>query len=243
MTFFSTLFLGLLASVHCAGMCGGLQTAFQHTTLLRSPQQIQRHLIMLNLGRIVVYTIIGSILAGAGASLAMQLNMNLWLSAAQFMRIATATILLLVGIQLIMTQKRPLLWLESLGYRLWRFLQDYLNLKPATNYRQSLRLGLIWGLLPCGLVYSVLLAASVSGSALNGSLLMLGFGIGTLPAMLLTGNAFIFFKTCLQRKAIQHTGGSIFIISGSLILLAPFIVTHDAVKNQPILLNLVNCFT
>jgi uncharacterized protein len=69
--------------------------------------------------------------------------------------------------------------------RFWRVVQPIA--KRAANGRgagRSLLIGFLWGWLPCGLVYSTLLLAALSGSALRGAGVMLAFGLGTLPAML-----------------------------------------------------------
>jgi hypothetical protein len=61
------------------------------------------------------------------------------------------------------------------------------RLQPGRSFAGALALGMLWGWLPCGLVYSALAFAVTAGDAWHGALLMAGFGLGTLPAMLATG--------------------------------------------------------
>ena len=82
---------------------------------------------------------------------------------------------------------------------------------------------MLWGFLPCGLVYSVIAIALVSGSATGGMLTMLGFGIGTLPALLLTGFVLWKFKQVLQLALVRRGGGAFLILVGILILPPTFL--------------------
>jgi sulfite exporter TauE/SafE len=75
--------------------------------------------------------------------------------------------------------------MESAGAWLWRRLQPLTgHLLPVTSLPRALGLGALWGWLPCGMVYAVLLTALALGSWWQGALLMLAFGLGTLPNML-----------------------------------------------------------
>jgi sulfite exporter TauE/SafE len=78
--------------------------------------------------------------------------------------------------------------LEKVGGRLWRRVQPLASpFLPVRRFSQALPLGLVWGWLPCGLVYTALTSALSSGAPWRGALIMLAFGAGTLPAMLLGG--------------------------------------------------------
>ncbi|HEX5793537.1 MAG TPA: sulfite exporter TauE/SafE family protein, partial [Rheinheimera sp.] len=83
-----------------------------------------------------------------------------------------------------------LIYLEKLGQTVWRLVQPVAQkLLPLNSAGKAYGYGLCWGALPCGLVYSTLGWSLASGSLLQGALLMFSFGLGTLPAILLTGNA------------------------------------------------------
>jgi sulfite exporter TauE/SafE len=88
---------------------------------------------------------------------------------------------------------------EQLGGALWQHLQPFTaKLLPVNTLPKALALGALWGWLPCGLVYSVLVSALASGSASQGALIMAAFGLGTLPNLLLIG---LFWERC--RRWVQ----------------------------------------
>ena len=98
--------------------------------------------------------------------------------------------------------------LEKTGQVVWQFI------KPIAQYFLPLKhplfafpLGFLWGWLPCGLVYSTLSWAASSGSAENGALIMLGFGLGTLPAMLTVGSLTQQLKLMLNHHYFRYTSG------------------------------------
>jgi sulfite exporter TauE/SafE len=87
------------------------------------------------------------------------------------------------------------------------------------NFRRALILGGLWGWLPCGLVYSVLIAAIATGSAMSGGLLMLAFGLGTLPTLVTMGMAAVRLKTVLQNIWVRRASGLLVLGFGLLGLL------------------------
>lgn len=196
--------VGLLGGGHCAGMCGGIVGALS----LQSPQggaaAILVHLAY-NLGRIGSYVLAG-LLAGllgqaAGNLMAVQNGLYLF---ASLMLIAMG--LYLLGITQFLTP------LERGGQALWRRIQPLTRrFLPVSGIAQALPLGLLWGWLPCGLVYSALTTALASGSAGQGALLMLAFGLGTLPNLLLAGLLLARFRRFAQARATR-------VVSGLLVL-------------------------
>jgi sulfite exporter TauE/SafE len=174
------LIAGLLGSTHCVAMCGGIATA-----LGTAHERHTRHLRLLayQMGRIASYGMAGALAGGAGAaSLA-------WITPrwSESLRLATAGIVILIGLHIAFGPARRPRWLEwpqRLGGRVWRALTPYAQVRVRSDSMRPLLLGMIWGWLPCGLVYSALLAAAVAGSATRGALDMLAFGAGTMPALL-----------------------------------------------------------
>ncbi|WP_033375532.1 sulfite exporter TauE/SafE family protein [Leeia oryzae] len=190
----SALFIvGLLGGVHCIGMCGALVAAFG----MGSHQQHgMRQLLLLNLGRLCTYSLLGALAGLIGAGLhgfgrLFPVQVTLYVIA-QLMLIALG--LYLAGLPSIVPQ------LEKRGKILWRHLQPRLApLLPPTTPRQGFLAGLLWGGLPCGLVYSALTSAMLAGSVKTGALTMLAFGLGTLPNLLVMG------RFSLQlRQFVQH---------------------------------------
>lgn len=165
--------LGLAGSAHCIGMCGGIAAA-------GGTGRGALQGILFNLGRLAGYVILG---AGVGALVGAALGGLPVRPFAIGLRLLAALLMLVLGLTLL--TGRDLLALERLGAAVWQHLRPLAgrSLALPAGIRLAV-LGILWGFLPCGLVYSALSLAAASGSAVSGSLAMLAFGIGTLPAML-----------------------------------------------------------
>lgn len=177
---FLALFLvGLLGGTHCVGMCGGIVGALS----MGGAPRLSLHLAY-NAGRITSYAVAGGLvgaLGGASLALAGQLPLRIALY------LLANLMLIALGLYL-MGLTRALAFSERLGQNLWRRIQPSTRrFLPAHSITQAFPLGLLWGWLPCGLVYSALATALTAGSASKGALLMLAFGLGTLPNLLLAG--------------------------------------------------------
>jgi hypothetical protein len=169
------LTLGLAGSLHCLAMCGGI-AASAGGVGHGAPARMG---LLLNLGRIGGYLLLGGLVAGvAGTALdALAPDRSGWI-----LRAAAAMILAATGLAL-MTGREGL-GLERVGLRLWRLMAPLsAGLVRLPRGLSTLGLGALWGLLPCGLVYTAIALASTAGSAVGGAAVMLAFGLGTLPAM------------------------------------------------------------
>jgi sulfite exporter TauE/SafE len=103
---------------------------------------------------------------------------------------------------------RGLLRIEAAGGHLWRRIEPLgRGLLPVRRVRDAWALGLLWGWLPCGLVYSVLALALLSGSASRGALVMLAFGLGTVPNLLAAGLAVGTLRSALRRRGVRLAAG------------------------------------
>ncbi len=241
MTFLSALILGLLAGAHCAGMCGGLQMAMQggvtRDIAVRSKREAFAHLILMNLGRITTYVAGGVVFTFLGYELLNGLNIS---TVSKWFRVLTGIVIVAIGLQLIIGKWRPFQFIEPLGALLWRRVSRLID--HSTDKRaQSLITGLAWGFLPCGLVYSVLFVSVLSNNVLSAGLIMLGFGLGTLPALAFSGLLYKQFKDTVSSSLTQFAGGVFFLIGGSLILVAPYWVKTGFLLEYPELLNLAFC--
>jgi|TARA_B110000902_G_scaffold264998_1_gene348016 sulfite exporter TauE/SafE len=163
--------LGLLGSGHCLGMCGGIAAA--------TGSGDKNYSVYFNLGRVSSYALIGLLLGG----LTQVISANLAPMMLVF-RVVAGLLLVAMGLYL-GTWWMGLTKLERAGHFIWRKVQpltrQFLPIESAGN---AIKLGLLWGLLPCGLIYSTLTWAATSANAISSMLLMLAFGLGTLPAML-----------------------------------------------------------
>ena len=192
---FTTAFLaGLLGSGHCLGMCGGLATALG--TADPGPRRAW-HALLCQLGRLTSYGAAGALVGGAGAAVGFAFSISTW---GALLRLAAAAMIVLIGLDIVWGASGRGRWLrvpERWGARVWRRLAPGARrLLPAAPGARAVVFGLLWGWLPCGLVYSVLLAAAVSGGPAQGSATMIAFGLGTLPAMTGLG----FFGTRLPQR-------------------------------------------
>ena len=97
------------------------------------------------------------------------------------------------------------------------------GLVPVTNLPRALGLGVVWGWLPCGLVYSVLLIAATSAKPVDGAMIMLAFGVGTMPAMLMTGLGAAQVAKILRRKGARIGLGLLIVILGLLTIGMPLL--------------------
>ncbi len=171
---------GLAGGVHCAGMCGGIVHAF---TAARGAagRATPRYLLAYNAGRLASYACAGALAGALGQA-------GLLTRAAPLLQAVLAAVasvsLILLGAWL--TGLLPgVARIEALGALVWRRLQPLTrHLLPVTSLPRALALGALWGWLPCGMVYLVLLTALALGSAGEGALVMFAFGLGTLPNLL-----------------------------------------------------------
>jgi sulfite exporter TauE/SafE len=178
---FAALVIGLVSSAHCLGMCGGIAALLSSTTAER--RQLPLVVSLYNLGRLTSYTLMGALLGTLVYSLNDLAQLNSLLTA---LRVFSGILLIMLGLYIARAwfgiQK-----IESLGRYLWRFIAPVANrLIPLKNPFYALPLGFLWGWLPCGLVYSMLTWSMASGNGWQGGLIMLAFGIGTLPSMVMT---------------------------------------------------------
>jgi len=171
---------GFLGSGHCFGMCGGIAGSLGALSGARK-RSIALPALQFNLGRILGYAILGAIAAGvlgaAGEIMALK-PLGKWL------RGLTALMVLLIGLRFLLDW-RGLAVIEKGGAGLWRRIAPFaVRISQRHDWIGRLGLGVCWGFLPCGLVYTVLVTAASTGSVVAGAGTMMAFGAGTLPAML-----------------------------------------------------------
>ncbi|MCW5621683.1 MAG: sulfite exporter TauE/SafE family protein, partial [Burkholderiales bacterium] len=99
---------------------------------------------------------------------------------------------------------------ERLGMILWVRLQPLVRrLMPADTLPRAIGLGLLWGWLPCGLVYAILGTALLTGNALDGAAVMAAFGLGTMPNLLLAGLALRKLNGLTRARPVRITAGGL----------------------------------
>jgi hypothetical protein len=210
----SAFLVGLLGGGHCVGMCGGIVSAVS----MHLPNRKSKvpFLLAYNAGRILSYTLAGAIAGLVGAS---SFFLEHVLPIQQLLYGISSLILIVLGLYLAGIW-HGVTYLESAGKTIWKTLQPYSkHYIPVQNFKQAFLLGSLWGWLPCGLVYSVLIAAIATGNAVSGGLLMLAFGLGTLPSLLAMGMAAVRLKTVLQNIWVRRASGLLVLSFGLLGLL------------------------
>lgn len=226
--------VGLLGSVHCIGMCGGIVTAFSTTAPPGRPVRVAvvasgvmasgiggaldgaMRVLAYNVGRIGSYATAGALAGGlAGGARALS-----GISAVQAGGYWLANLMLIALGLYLMDAWHGLARLESFGQALWRRLRPLTkSLLPLDSLPKLLALGSLWGWLPCGMVYSMLLTAMLTGSAVSGATVMLVFGLGTLPTLLALGLLGTQWRNWMQRRQVRVASGLIVLAFGVLGLL------------------------
>ncbi|MGV6827347.1 MAG: sulfite exporter TauE/SafE family protein [bacterium] len=217
LSFFAAVLIGLLGSTHCVGMCGGIVGAL---SLGVSPQSggstinFTGILLAYNAGRIVSYMLAGLITGFIGSQFQL-------LDA----RVALPVLVIVSGLFIISLGLylagwwRGLVLLENLGAKLWKRIEPLgRRFLPVGSVPQALAIGLLWGWLPCGLVYTALAWSLLSESALQGALLMLGFGLGTLPMLLLMGGMANQMRQIVTRPLVRQSMAVVLILMGFAVI-------------------------
>jgi sulfite exporter TauE/SafE len=206
----SAMFLvGLLGGSHCLGMCGGIVTALT----VRMPGDRARGSLHIayHTGRLTTYALAGALAGGLGSA---ALLFEGFLPAQIVLYVVAQLMLVALGLYLLGVP-RYLEVFERAGRVLWRRLQPpAASLFPVRSAPRAYAVGLLWGLLPCGLVYSVLVTALVSGGAADGALVMLAFGAGTLPSLLAAGALWPALQGLSRSQTARRAAGGAIIAFG-----------------------------
>ena len=216
---------GLVGSVHCVGMCGGIVGAFSMAAprpafpvaVVSAPAAAAMdgvlRVLAYNAGRLGSYMAAGALAGGLLGGVRQ-------LAGAAPLQMAAYWLanLMLVALGLyLMDAWRGLARLESAGRLLWSRLQPLTRrLLPIDRPGKALALGALWGWLPCGMVYSMLLTAMLTGSAAGGASVMLAFGLGTLPALFTMGMLGNRLQAWTRRRPVRVGAGLLVLAFGLL---------------------------
>jgi sulfite exporter TauE/SafE len=215
----SAFLVGLLGSVHCIGMCGGIVGALTFSLSDSVRQHALRmvpYITLYNIGRLCSYSIAGAMFAWLGASLGNAFT-------EQFMgwgKYISGTFLVLLGLY-IAGWLQVLVVLEKIGGKLWQFIEPVgKKFMPVDRVWKAGVLGLLWGWLPCGMVYAMLPLAMASAEPIDGGLIMLAFGLGTLPTLVLMGSASEWLRRMTRNSIVRQLAGLLIILFGAYGMLA-----------------------
>lgn len=212
--------MGLLGSPHCLGMCGGIVTAFSMS--MGNPSRSKKFFLIASyhLGRLISYATLG-LLAGfigqtAFTKLMVQSSLPRVLLGASLVFVA----LLMMGLPIMKN-------IERLGLGLWNRLAPVRQkVFPLTSMPRAFSAGLLWGLLPCGLVYGALIVAMTGGSVISAPIMMLAFGLGTLPMLVATQSVISLLQKIIKRFSLRYASGILMLVSGIAVAASPAIMSH-----------------
>lgn len=220
---FTAFLVGLFSGVHCVAMCGGVVSALSMprvtgevrlqpggaATMRGGISAFAAGLpvqLAYSGGRISSYGVAGGVAGGIGG---MALLTGSVLPVQTILAVLANGLLLLLALHLAGIG-RWVARLESLGGPVWRRLAPYgRRFIPADTPGRAFAVGAVWGWLPCGLVYSTLAMALMSGSAGRGAAVMLAFGLGTLPNLVAAGLAVQRMRPLLMRPAVRRAAAAV----------------------------------
>ena len=217
----SAFLIGLLGSLHCIGMCGGIVGAL--TLGVKAPgagslRTLAPYLLAYNLGRLASYAAAGALVAWLGAhafELASPGHARL------VARLVSGGFAVALGLYLA-GWWHGLAALERAGGRLWRRVEPLgRRWLPVDRPHKALLLGLVWGWLPCGMVYAALAWAAAAGGAAQGAALMAAFGAGTLPLVLTMGAGAQMLARTVRDPMLRRAAGMAIVAFGIYVLAAP----------------------
>lgn len=215
----AALLMGFFGSPHCLGMCGGLVAAFGLSMKDASPAKRRGLVATYHLGRLLSYASLGLIAGLVGTTLLapMMVGNNI-------PRILLGLVLVFVGMTML---GAPFLSkLERLGMRFWQALGPLRKrVFPLNTFPRALAAGLLWGFLPCGLVYGALLIAVVGHNPLTGAVLMFAFGLGTVPMLVATHETVGWLRNHINRLRLRQINGAIMMVSGLAVIVVPIMMT------------------
>ncbi|MBH0095645.1 sulfite exporter TauE/SafE family protein [Psychrobacter sp. NZS113] len=215
----AALLMGFFGSPHCLGMCGGLVTAFGLSMKDASPAKRRALVATYHLGRLSSYALLGLIAGLIGTTVLAPLMMG-----NSMPRILLGLVLVFVGVTML---GAPFLnKLERFGMRFWQYLSPLRQkVFPLNTFPRALTAGLLWGFLPCGLVYGALLIAVVAHNPLNGAALMFVFGLGTIPMLVATHETVGWLRDKIGRFRLRQLNGAVMVISGLAVAVVPMVMS------------------
>ena len=218
LTLGAAFLLGLAASGHCLVMCGGISAALGMASAKDARGRTRPALLATyQLGRIASYALAGLLLAGVFGGLVSLLDIE---SVRRTLRAVSALALLLGALVAFGRVRDPGI---GIGRKLWPKLAPLgRKLLPVNTLPRGFAFGMVWGWMPCGFVYSVLLIATLQLDAARGAMTMAAFGLGTAPALFIAAFGAERLKGFAARPGARHLAGSVLVLSALLTLAGPW---------------------
>ncbi|WP_150048358.1 MULTISPECIES: sulfite exporter TauE/SafE family protein [Methylomonas] len=211
-SYLAAFIIGLFSSLHCIGMCGSIigTLTYSLSEELRSNKRILFSIVLsYNLGRIASYALAGTVVGTLEAFLTLPFTQG---HAHRVLQLLSALIMTGAGLYIGGWFPR-FAYIEKLGARFWKLIEPFgRRMIPVTNKTQALLFGMIWGWLPCGLIYTALALAATTGNILHSAMTMLAFGLGTLPAVVGVGIMTSWLARISRVQLFKRVVGILFIV-------------------------------
>ncbi len=226
---FATFLGSLVSGWHCALMCGGIAAAIERPALIsgtiHSKSKLFSLQLIMHLGRLTTYALLGALAAWLGVFVWQQslipLQRPLYALAAGF--------LIWMGIRLLWKGRArpasPGRWFGAKMAVYWAHYFGQMASRPSRWFS-----GMLWGLVPCALVYSVLPLAFLSGDVLTGAALMLAFGLGTLPNLLLISKFSAALTQFGHYRGVRYLSAGLFFSAGGFGLYRAWVLPEALLK-------------
>ena len=218
--FLAAFSMGLFGSPHCLGMCGGIVTAFGLSMQHVSDSKKNGLILTYHLGRLISYSLLGLIASLVGVAIFQSIMSN------SAPRIVLGAVLVLIGLAML---GLPLFnQLEKVGMRFWQSLAPIRKkVFPIDSFGKALFAGLLWGFLPCGLVYGALMMAIAGNNITTGAALMFVFGLGTMPMLIKKQKTVGMLQSNIKHFRLRQINGVIMLLSGLAVIFIPMMMHHN----------------
>jgi sulfite exporter TauE/SafE len=223
------LLMGVFSALHCLGMCGSIIGSLT-LSLRREIRENKRLLVPFvfsyNAGRITSYSLAGLLAGLAEHVLSMPLGEG---HGHRILQIISALIMLGAGLHIAGWFPR-FAYIEKIGSVVWHKIEPYgRRLVPVETLPKAFVFGMIWGWLPCGLVYTALALAATTGDVVRSTFTMFAFGLGTMPAVMGVGIMTSLMVRLSSMKKFRQAAGITLI---ALALLAAFPWLNPMVRHS-----------
>lgn len=204
-------FIGLFSSIHCVSMCGSIIGTLSYSLKpdIRSQKsKMVAFIFSYNFGRMFSYMLAGLIIGSIESLLTLPLGQE---HGHQALRVISA--LIITGAGFYIAGWFPnFAYIEKTGSHFWKTIEPYgRKLIPVVSLPQAFMFGMVWGWIPCGLVYTALALAATSGDIVTSTFIMLAFGLGTLPAVAGTGIVSTFITRIIRISATKQVAGMLLV--------------------------------
>ena len=218
--FLAAFSMGLFGSPHCLGMCGGIVTAFGLSMQQVSNSKKNGLILTYHFGRLISYAILGLLASLLGVAIFQSFMSN------SAPRMVLGAVLVLIGLGML---GLPLFnQLEIVGMRFWQSLAPVRKkVFPIDSFGKALFAGLLWGFLPCGLVYGALMMAIAGNQVATGAALMFVFGLGTIPMLIATQKTVGVLQSSIKNFRLRQINGVIMLLSGLAVIFLPMLMKHQ----------------